>query len=127
MAKVLKHQSEFPLSIIQEVKSEPNWEAALLKKMRDIMERMLKFYLKGLCKLGVGEKGDNDVQLVSNLQELWFNYLPDGLREEETPGPRAEASKGSNFFNMEQVAVANRSVSSYTRSSLDEQFESRES
>jgi len=130
VSKLLKHQSEFPLSIIQEVKSEPDWKGALLKKMRNIVERMLKFYLKGLGKLG-GEKDNSGVQILSDPQELRFNYLPEGLRETEEVRPTAQTGqaagarpdvKGSNFFNMEQAAVANRSFSSYTRTSLDEQL-----
>jgi len=130
VAKLLKHQSEFPLSIIQEVKSEPDWKGALLKKMRNIVERMLKFYLKGLGKLGAGEKGDSGVQIISDPQELRFNYLPEGLRETEETRPSSQAGTTggrpekpvNNFFNMEQAAQANRSFSSYTRTSLDEQL-----
>ena len=33
--KLMKHQAEFPLSILQEVRQEPDWRAAMLKKMRN--------------------------------------------------------------------------------------------
>lgn len=55
--------------------------------------------------------------------ELQFNYLPEGLREEESRPPVPPQPKvDSNFFNMEQAAMANRSFSSYKRTSLDEQL-----
>jgi len=116
--KLLKHQAEFPLSILQEVRREEDWQAALLKKMRNIVERMLKFYMRGLGKLQDGK--DVSGQAPNDPAELQFNYLPEGLREEENR-PSQPAREESNFFNMEQAAVANRSFSSYKRLSLDEQ------
>eukprot|EP00090_Calanus_glacialis_P034363 TRINITY_DN5765_c0_g1_i1.p1 TRINITY_DN5765_c0_g1~~TRINITY_DN5765_c0_g1_i1.p1 ORF type:complete len:1490 (+),score=607.25 TRINITY_DN5765_c0_g1_i1:212-4471(+) len=116
--KLLKHQAEFPLSILQEVRREDDWQSALLKKMRNIVERMLKFYMRGLGKLQDGKDGPG--QAPNDPAELQFNYLPEGLREEENR-PRQPVRQESNFFNMEQAAVANRSFSSYKRLSLDEQ------
>eukprot|EP00092_Neocalanus_flemingeri_P004867 GFUD01005237.1.p1 GENE.GFUD01005237.1~~GFUD01005237.1.p1 ORF type:complete len:1554 (+),score=557.90 GFUD01005237.1:650-4663(+) len=116
--KLLKHQAEFPLSILQEVRREDDWQVALLKKMRNIVERMLKFYMRGLGKLQDGK--DASGQPPNDPAELQFNYLPEGLREEENR-PTQPARQESNFFNMEQAAVANRSFSSYKRLSLDEQ------
>ena len=117
--KLLKHQAEFPLPILQEVRGEPDWKAALLKKMRNIVERMLKFYMRGLGKLQDG-KTENSGQAPNNPAELQFNYLPEGLREEENK-PIKPNRPESNFFNMEQAAAANRSFSSYKRLSVDEQ------
>jgi len=118
--KLLKHQGEFPLSILQEVRREDDWKSALLKKMRNIVERMLKFYMRGLGKLQDGK--DAPGQAPTDPAELQFNYLPEGLREEENRPPQADRMETtSNFFNMEQAAVANRSFSSYKRLSLDEQ------
>ena len=59
----------------------------------------------------------------TDVTELQFNYLPEGLREEESrplvpPQPKVD----SNFFNMEQAAMANRSFSSYKRTTLNEQL-----
>merc|ERR1719445_2761654 len=118
--KLLKHQAEFPLSILQEVRREDDWKAALLKKMRNIVERMLKFYMRGLGKLQDGK--DVSGQAPNDPAELQFNYLPEGLREEETPAAKVNSFKRqeSNFFNMEQAAAANRSFSSYKRTSLDD-------
>jgi len=115
--KLLKHQAEFPLSILQEVRREEDWKTALLKKMRNIVERMLKFYMRGLGKLQDGK--DVSGQAPNDPAELQFNYLPEGLREEENK-PSQPPRQESNFFNMEQAAVANRSFSSYKRISLDE-------
>merc|ERR1719445_2983467 len=117
--KLMKHHGEFPLSILQEVRQEQDWKAALLKKMRNISERMLKFYMRGLGKLQEGK--DNSGPAPTDPSELQFNYLPEGLREEERPGPVKRQE--SNFFNMEQAAVANRSFSSYKRMSVDENLE----
>ena len=36
--KLLKHQAEFPLSILQEVRREDDWQIVLLKKLRNIVE-----------------------------------------------------------------------------------------
>merc|ERR1719427_2137320 len=116
--KLLKHQAEFPLSILQEVRREDDWQGALLKKMRNIVERMLKFYMRGLGKLQDGK--DAPGQAPNDPAELQFNYLPEGLRDEENR-PVQPPRQESNFFNMEQAAVANRSFSSYKRLSLDEQ------
>merc|ERR1711892_1383865 len=79
--KLLKHQAEFPLSILQEVRREDDWQSALLKKMRNIVERMLKFYMRGLGKLQDGK--DAPGQAPNDPAELQFNYLPEGLRDEE--------------------------------------------
>ena len=116
--KLMKHHSEFPLSIIQEVRLEEDWKAALLKKLRNFVERMLKFYMRGLGKL---EGKDNNTG-PNDPAELQFNYLPEGLRDEENPGTRPNSFKRqeSNFFNMEQAAAANRSFSSYKRMSVDD-------
>merc|ERR1719427_699720 len=116
--KLLKHQAEFPLSILQEVRREDDWQSALLKKMRNIVERMLKFYMRGLGKLQDGK--DAPGQAPNDPAELQFNYLPEGLRDEENR-PVQPPRQESNFFNMEQAAAANRSFSSYKRLSLDEQ------
>merc|ERR1719495_1724911 len=43
--KLMKHHSEFPLSILQEARREDDWKVALQKKMRNFVERMLKFYM----------------------------------------------------------------------------------
>ena len=117
--KLMKHQAELPLSILQEVRQEPDWRAAMLKKMRNFSERMLKFYMRGLGKLQEGK--DHSGPAPTDPSELQFNYLPEGLREEERPGPVKRQE--SNFFNMEQAAVANRSFSSYKRMSVDENLE----
>jgi len=111
--KLMKHQSEFPLSILQEARREDDWKAALQKKMRNFVERMLKFYMRGLGKLQEGK--DNAGPGPNDPSELQFNYLPDGLREEESSGGKPINYKRpeSNFFNMEQAAAANRSFSSY--------------
>ena len=53
--KLMKHQAEFPPSILQEVRQEPDWQAAILKKMRNISEQMLKFYMQGLGMLQQGK------------------------------------------------------------------------
>ena len=117
--KLMKHHGEFPLSILQEVRQEQDWKSALLKKMRNISERMLKFYMRGLGKLQEGK--DNSGPAPTDPSELQFNYLPDGLREDERPGPGKRQE--SNFFNMEQAAAANRSFSSYKRMSVDDNLE----
>ena len=117
----MKHHSEFPLSILQEVKREPDWKAALQKKMRNFTERMLKFYMRGLGKLQEGK--DNTGPGPNDPSELQFNYLPEGLREDESgPGQAKQGFKRqeSNFFNMEQAAAANRCFSSYKRLSVDD-------
>merc|ERR1719150_1726078 len=44
VAKILKHRSEFPLAIIQEVQAEADPNAALTHKVRNIVERVLRFY-----------------------------------------------------------------------------------
>ena len=118
--KLMKHHGEFPLSILQEVRQEQDWKAALLKKMRNFTERMLKFYMRGLGKLQEGK--DHSGPAPTDPSELQFNYLPEGLREEERPG-QVKRPESSNFFNMEQAAVANRSFSSYKRMSVDENLE----
>ena len=122
--KLIKHSSEFPLSILQEVKREQDWKLALQKKMRNFVERMLKFYMRGLGKLQEGK--DNTGPGPNDPSELQFNYLPEGLRDEEVSGgkPINFKRQESNFFNMEQAAAANRSFSSYTkRMSVDDQLE----
>merc|ERR1719410_1597820 len=101
--KLMKHHTEFPLSILQEVRREDDWKVALQKKMRNFVERMLKFYMRGLGKLREGK--DHSGPAPTDPSELQFNYLPEGLREEERPGAKRSES---NFFNMEQAAVANR-------------------
>ena len=62
----MKHHSEFPLSILQEVRREDDWKVAMMKKMRNLVERMLKFYMRGLGKLQ-----------ESMLEILGFFFTPD--------------------------------------------------
>ena len=118
--KLMKHHTEFPLSILQEVRREDDWKVALQKKMRNFVERMLKFYMRGLGKLREGK--DNAGPGPNDPSELQFNYLPEGLRSDETAGgnPSNFKRQESNFFNMEQAAAANRSFSSYKRMSVDD-------
>jgi len=118
--KLMKHHAEFPLSILQEVRREDDWKAAMMKKMRNFVERMLKFYMRGLGKLQEGK--DNAGPGPNDPSELQFNYLPEGLRDDEAPAAKVNSFKRqeSNFFNMEQAAAANRSFSSYKRTSLDD-------
>lgn len=51
VAKLLRHQVEFPLSMIQEAQTSDDWQETLSAKVRDIAARVLKFYLKGCGKL----------------------------------------------------------------------------
>merc|ERR1719234_729164 len=54
---------------------------------------------------------------------MQFNYLPEGLREDEGQGAASQPSSGgnpTNFFNMDAAATANRQFSSYKRLSLDD-------
>merc|ERR1719319_1770752 len=89
VTKLLKYQAEFPLSIIQEVQAEAEPQAAT----------------------GLAAPAD-----PAGLQ---FNYLPEGLREEEGAPDGQPNRNGSNFFNMDAAATANRQFSSYKRLSLD--------
>merc|ERR1712098_225043 len=73
--KLMKHHSEFPLSILQEARREDDWKVALQKKMRNFVERMLKFYMRGLGKLQEG-KDNNFGPGPNDPSELQFNYLP---------------------------------------------------
>ena len=43
----MKHQAEFTLSIMHELQAESDPQAALAKRVRNIVERMLKFYMRG--------------------------------------------------------------------------------
>merc|ERR550525_125568 len=81
---------------------------------------MLKFYMRGLGKLQEGK--DNAGPGPNDPSELQFNYLPEGLRDDEAPAAKVNSFKRqeSNFFNMEQAAAANRSFSSYKRTSTDD-------
>ena len=130
VAKILKHRSEFPLAIIQEVQAEADPNAALTHKVRNIVERVLRFYMRGLGKLQEG-KGEATTGLAAPADPsgLQFNYLPEGLREEEGSqggGGGAPANQPinpgnpTNFFNMDAAATANRQFSSYKRLSLDD-------
>merc|ERR1719328_915276 len=126
VAKILKHRSEFPLAIIQEVQAEADPNAALTHKVRNIVERVLRFYMRGLGKLQEG-KGEATTGLAAPTDPsgLQFNYLPEGLREEEGQGGVAayqppSGNQGTNFFNMDAAATANRQFSSYKRLSLDD-------
>ena len=128
VAKILKHRSEFPLSIIQEVQADSDPNAALTHRVRNIVERVLRFYMRGLGKLQEG-KGEATTGLAAPADPsgLQFNYLPEGLREEEGQqgGGRVAANQPlagnpTNFFNMDAAATANRQFSSYKRLSLDD-------
>ena len=70
---------------------------------------MLKFY----------KFQDAPGQAPTDPAEFEFNYLPEGLKEEEHRPPQADRMEST--INVEQAAVANRSFSSYKRLSLDEQ------
>ena len=59
--------------------------------------------LRGLGKL---QDGKDVYGQANDPAELQFNYLPEGLREEENK-PSLPARQESNFFNMEQAAMAN--------------------
>ncbi len=97
--------------------------------MRNIVERMLKFYMRGCGRLQEGR--DSTAAGAAAAQpnaptDYQFNYLPEGLREDDTSLSSNAAAEQrrhstSNFFNMEAAAAANRSLSSYSkRLSLDE-------
>ena len=127
VAKILKHRAEFPLSIIQEVQAESDPNAALTHRVRNIVERVLRFYMRGLGKVQEG-KGEATTGLAAPTDPsgLQFNYLPEGLREEEGQGGSGVAANQppsgnpTNFFNMDAAATANRQFSSYKRLSLDD-------
>ena len=73
---------------MQEVQAEADPRAALTKRVRSIVERALKFYMRGLGKLQEG-KGEVTTGLAAPADPsgLQFNYLPEGLREEENRWP----------------------------------------
>lgn len=117
---MLKHQAEFPWAVVQSVQQEENPREAMLKKVRNIVERMLKFYMRGCGKLQEGREASGTQPNAPG--DYQFNYIPEGLRDdEETSGNVAPKKVENNFFNMEAAAVANRSFSSYNkRVSVDE-------
>ena len=117
---MLKHQAEFPWAVMQQIEQEDNPKEALLKRVRNIVERMLKFYMRGCGKL---QEGREQFTTQPNAPgDYQFNYLPEGLREDEVNSSHVTPKKTeNNFFNMEAAAVANRSFSTYTkRHSVDE-------
>ena len=82
--------------------------------------------MRGLGKVQEG-KGAATTGLAAPTDPsgLQFNYLPEGLREEEGQGGVAanqppSGNQGTNFFNMDAAATANRQFSSYKRLSLDD-------
>ncbi len=93
------------------------------------MERMLKFYMRGCGRLQEGRDSTTTGAAAAQPNaptDYQFNYLPEGLREDDTSLSSNAAAEQrrhstSNFFNMEAAAAANRSLSSYSkRLSLDE-------
>lgn len=117
--KLMKYQKQFPIGFIQEAQAETDWKDALLKKIRDIVRRTLMFYMRGCGKLVEGITG----AVPAVASDYQFNYLPEGLREDENQEQFQTSEKGkNNFFNIDNATAANRSFSSYTdrRKSLDE-------
>jgi len=114
--KLMMYKKQFPMTFIQEAQAETDWKEALLKKIRDIVRRTLMFYMRGCGKL---VEGAGAVPAVAS--DYQFNYLPEGLREDEKQ-EKLPAKGKNNFFNINDAAAANRSFSSYTdrRKSLDE-------
>ena len=127
---MLRHKNEFPINILEAVKKEDNPDEAMLKRIRNIVERMLKFYMKGCGKLQEGREATagNAPAAPSDYQ---YNYIPEGLREDEkstsaetNKDPNAARKSSNNFFNMDAAASANRNFSSYNnikRLSVDEE------
>jgi hypothetical protein len=98
---------------------------------------MLKFYMRGCGRLQEGRETTNPASggqggAPNAPGDYQFNYLPEGLREDESAGrssgsgDRKSSSSGNlldtkrrssatNFFNMEAAAEANRSLSSYSK------------
>ena len=106
---------------------------AILVKVRNIVERMLKFYMRGCGRLQEGRDPNAASEKANAPGDYQFNYLPEGLREDERASRSSDRSSraggldgsrrssASNFFNMEAAAEANRSLSSYSkRRSIDE-------
>ena len=121
VTKLLKYQAEFPLSIIQEVQAEADPQAALTRRVRGLVERVLKFYMRGLGREQQGKaEATTGLAAPADPAGLQFNYLPEGLREEEGAPDGQPPRNGSNFFNMDAAATANRQFSSYKRLSLDD-------
>ena len=80
----------------------------------------------GLGKVQEG-KGEATTGLAAPVDPsaMQFNYLPEGLREDEgsvaaNQGALGSAGNPTNFFNMDAAATANRQFSSYKRLSLDD-------
>jgi len=91
VAKLLRHQAEFPLSMIQEAQTSDDWQETLSAKVRDITARVLKFYQKGCGKLAENEtrksslppnQYDHRKSNVPPPQYQFNNMRPDGPREE---------------------------------------------
>jgi len=117
---MLKHTMEFPWALTKKIEDDPNPEDAMEKKVRNIVERMLKFYMRGCGKIQEGrEPSTNQPGAPGDYQ---FNYIPDGLREDEGADQDRPKRVENNFFNIEAATVANRSFSSYNkRGSMDQE------
>ena len=75
---MLKHTIEFPWAITKKTEDDPNPEEAMEKKVRNIVERMLKFYMRGCGKLQEGREPSSTQPGAPG--DYQFNYSPDGLR-----------------------------------------------
>eukprot|EP00088_Acartia_fossae_P005675 TRINITY_DN1255_c0_g2_i2.p1 TRINITY_DN1255_c0_g2~~TRINITY_DN1255_c0_g2_i2.p1 ORF type:complete len:1840 (-),score=597.38 TRINITY_DN1255_c0_g2_i2:454-5973(-) len=128
---MLRHKQAFPTAILEASQREEDPTEAMLKRVRNIIERMLKFYMKACGKVQEGR--DPSAAQPAAPSDYQYNYLPEGLREDEKSGEGGSGVGGgkdplaaknpNNFFNMDAAAVANRSFSTYShtkRISLDD-------
>ena len=127
---MLNKKGDFPKNIVAAIKKEDNPDEAMLKRIRNIVERMLKFYMKGCGKLQEGREATAGTAPAAP-SDYQYNYIPEGLREDEkstsaetSKDPNAAKKNSNNFFNMDAAASANRNFSSYNnikRLSIDEE------
>jgi len=118
--RMLKHQQEFPYTVVQQVSREDDPKEGMKRKVRNVIERMLRFYMRGIGKVQEGR--DPSLNQPAAPGDYQFNYIPDGLREDEVASSAGGPNRSeNNFFNMEAATVANRSFSAYNqRTSIDD-------
>ena len=68
------------------------------RKVRNVIERMLRFYMRGIGKVQEGR--DPSLNQPAAPGDYQFNYIPDGLREDEV------ASRYVLLNNKDMIIIA---------------------
>ena len=63
------------------VSREDDPKEGMKRKVRNVIERMLRFYMRGIGKVQEGR--DPSLNQPAAPGDYQFNYIPDGLREDE--------------------------------------------